>query len=1366
MATKKINLVAFSVALFFAACGDDNSSANTEISDSEDISVSVNEVTGVSQKGPFLMGSKVQMFEVSNGRSLNQTGKSFNGKISNDKGEFKIKGSKLCSQYVILEASGYYRNENTGKNSKSELTLLAISNVSNRNTININLLTHLEYERVDYLVTQQKMKVDDAKKQAQKEILEIFGIDNTKFSNSEDLNIAGTNDEDGALLAISVLLQGDRNESQFSELLTKLAIDMEEDGEWNDDAQKNAIADWAAEIVHSGRIVTIRSNVEKWQLSDIVPNFEKYINIFWWHTYGLGECSANREGEVLQNTNAQSTKYGTYYICKEGLWREATAIEYDTYQWKAETDGAVRLGNVIKTNCYVYEDQAWRNGNASDCSLGLRGCTALRQDTVGKGNDKVWYICDEKSWRNATTYEKDTFGWKDSTDGTIKKGNVTDTTYLFDGSAWRTRSDVEKKLGGCVKVIEDSVGTVDGKEYYICKSNNWVEASEIEYDTYRWAAGKDGEIKKGNITDNIYIFDKNAWRTADNIEAVLGGCVAATQDSLGKVDEFYYICKSNKWEIASADKYDTLNMVCSKNGSLMHGKIEHENLYVCDKGVFRPADSIETALDGGCTSYNEGSISRKSKITDYICKSSRWVQFFDSISYDGQIYHIVRIGDQTWFADNLNYADSLSTLDLRGNSWCYDDDVENCKKYGRLYTWTAAMNIAKEYQRKSYKPKDVNQGICPSGWHIPSKEEAETLYHNTSETFSLMIVDSTDYWDIAMRPHSFNMSPSGWRPFGNYEDLGGSGYLWTSTVSNHEYAYQIRLRMPGSGDIADYYKEVGYSVRCIKDLGNSSSGTNVKPGACTSAIEDSVRKIDENFYVCTSNKWIKMTTTQYDTYKEKCSKFGQITHGTYNTDNVYFCNGNEWKLFNGNENITFEKLVDERDGQIYRTVEIGGQTWMAENLNYADSSTILSLKGRNWCYNNKPEICTETGRLYTWSAAIDSIGLYNGGRGVNCGYSTTCSLPAKVQGICPSGWHLPTYAEWDILFKEVGGPSIAGKILKSQRGWSDGGNGTDNVGFSAVPVGEYVYEGFGNDGKGTTFLSATEAEGRYAYIMYLRATNDDARMADDGKHYGYSVRCIKDGSVSSMIEYDTYQQKCTEFGQIIHGKYNTDSVYFCNGKKWKRFYGNENITYGKLVDERDNQVYRTVKIGDQTWMAENLNYADSSTTPSLKRRSWCYNNEPENCTIAGRLYTWAAAIDSVGLYAGGKGMNCGYTETCSLPDTVYGICPPGWHLPNKGEWKTLIDRALDSEFLKSQVGWPVNYNGNDAYGFSILPGGVLYRSLGFEENGSTAFIWTSSEEDYDPNSSAIRFYIHNNSILLSGEQKIDGCSIRCIKNEE
>ena len=81
----------------------------------------------------------------------------------------------------------------------------------------------------------------------------------------------------------------------------------------------------------------------------------------------------------------------------------------------------------------------------------------------------------------------------------------------------------------------------------------------------------------------------------------------------------------------------------------------------------------------------------------------------------------------------------------------------------------------------------------------------------------------------------------------------------------------------------------------------------------------------------------------------------------------------------------------------------------------------------------------------------------------------------------------------------------------------------------------------------------------------------------------------------------------------------------------KDAYLNPEIDYGSMTDSRDGQIYKTVKIGDQIWMAENLNYADSIKTPSLIGKSWCYANKAENCAVTGRLYTWTAAIDSVKL---------------------------------------------------------------------------------------------------------------------------------------
>lgn len=213
-----------------------------------------------------------------------------------------------------------------------------------------------------------------------------------------------------------------------------------------------------------------------------------------------------------------------------------------------------------------------------------------------------------------------------------------------------------------------------------------------------------------------------------------------------------------------------------------------------------------------------------------------------------------------------------------------------------------------------------------------------------------------------------------------------------------------------------------------------------------------------------------------------------------------------------NPEIAYDSMTDSRDGQIYKTVKIGNQVWMAENLNYADSVKTPSLIGKNWCYANKAENCAVTGRLYTWAAAIDSVKLAtDADNPQDCGYGKSCTLPAKVQGICPEGWHLPKQSEWNTLFTEVGGSSTAGKILKSQTGWYKNGNGTDSVGFSALPTGYRSYGGdFYGDGLYACFWRATEDHDNIAYNIYLYFYNVGAYLMDRGKDYAFSVRCLKD----------------------------------------------------------------------------------------------------------------------------------------------------------------------------------------------------------------------------------------------------------------
>ncbi len=208
-------------------------------------------------------------------------------------------------------------------------------------------------------------------------------------------------------------------------------------------------------------------------------------------------------------------------------------------------------------------------------------------------------------------------------------------------------------------------------------------------------------------------------------------------------------------------------------------------------------------------------------------------------------------------------------------------------------------------------------------------------------------------------------------------------------------------------------------------------------------------------------------------------------------------------------------MTDERDGKVYKTVIIGTQVWMAENLNYYDAAD-LNVKEKSWCFgksdNGDSTTCDVSGRLYTWAAAMDSVGAWST-NGKGCGDGKTCTLTATVQGVCPEGWHLPSFSEWYTLFTAVGG-STPGKVLKSQTGWNSDGNGTDAFGFAALPAGlrgvrNYdVY--FLHDGGYASFWSSTENSSDLAYSMLLDYISADAGLGNASKGLAFYVRCLRD----------------------------------------------------------------------------------------------------------------------------------------------------------------------------------------------------------------------------------------------------------------
>jgi uncharacterized protein (TIGR02145 family) len=218
---------------------------------------------------------------------------------------------------------------------------------------------------------------------------------------------------------------------------------------------------------------------------------------------------------------------------------------------------------------------------------------------------------------------------------------------------------------------------------------------------------------------------------------------------------------------------------------------------------------------------------------------------------------------------------------------------------------------------------------------------------------------------------------------------------------------------------------------------------------------------------------------------------------------------------------------------------------------------------------------------------------------------------------------------------------------------------------------------------------------------------------------------------------------------------NVDSLYFCQKSLWKSFA----MKYGSVLDDRDQKVYKTVEVGSQIWMAENLNYSDSINYPSMLGHNWCYNNSLDSCSKYGRLYTWSAAMDSVGTFST-NGKDCGYRKNCSPTYPVRGICPEGWHLPDTTELRNLYE--LSPYAMLKGVG-------------GETPGFAMYNPNGYIFQWSETFFWCSTETLGYSDEDLLRgvfadswsWYYEEFRIsrdLNNNTSKEDGHSVRCLKD--
>jgi len=381
-------------------------------------------------------------------------------------------------------------------------------------------------------------------------------------------------------------------------------------------------------------------------------------------------------------------------------------------------------------------------------------------------------------------------------------------------------------------------------------------------------------------------------------------------------------------------------------------------------------------------------------------------------------------------------------------------------------------------------------------------------------------------------------------------------------------------------------------------------------------------------------------------------------------------------------------LKDSRDGKTYKTVQIGNQTWMAENLNYKTSESK--------CYDNKESNCKRMGRLYTWDAAMDA---------------------------CPDGWSLPNNSDFSELKSFVEskvGEGNAGSVLKG-RTFDMSVEGAleydDRFGFSGQAAGDRIKNAYKFLGETAYLWSSSEGDDSRAFDWVLSTKSNDFFQGNIKfalKKNGFSVRCIKKSASNSKTEEEIRDDRANDSNE-------GDEVSSQRSKAQP--------SSGTLKDSRDGKTYKTVKIGDQVWMAENLNYKTS--------QSKCYDNKEGNCEKYGRLYTWGTAKKA---------------------------CPAGWRLPSKAEFESLLFTVGTSHTERSlnlrARSWE---NGLDKFGFSALPAGSYSSySENFFTLGGDTFFWASTEYSIGD---AYGLEIINDVIArVSTDGKRYGRSVRCLQN--
>ncbi|MFM2292545.1 MAG: hypothetical protein RIS29_2358 [Bacteroidota bacterium] len=722
-------------------------------------------------------------------------------------------------------------------------------------------------------------------------------------------------------------------------------------------------------------------------------------------------------------------------------------------------------------------------------------------------------------------------------------------------------------------------------------------------------------------------------------------------------------------------------------------------------------------------------------ITD-IPTSSKTInfEFIECKDANGNNYSVVKIGNQTWMAENLK-ATKFRTTDQITNTnnasdWGstttggyvdYNSNITNTSTYGTLYNWYAINDT---------------KNIAPQGWKIPTDADWTTLtttLGGESIAGDKLKESSINYWGLmnsGTNNYGFGALPGGYRlSNGTFYYQGTYAAWWTGSegsTSTKAY-YRMISSTLGSVSRSDYSKNGGFAVRCIKSsipTITTTSITSLKSKSLISGgnVTDNGGETVTEYGICWStNTAPTIANNKLSMGNGNGSYNGTITGLTPAT--TYYIRAyatNSIGTAYGNEISTTTLLIDpvvDADGNIYNTITLGNQTWMTENLRttkyrngdligttsslYTDITYTTSPKYQ-WAYEGSDAYALKYGRLYTWYVVADS------------------------RNIAPEGYHVASESDWAILlnyliasgynYDKTTSDNKTAQALSTTDSWNyssiigtPGYNQSQNnsTGLSICPSGYRGFDGYYYImGVGADIWTSTETSSTTANGKGCGFNMPTLNSFSSNKKYGFSVRCIKN---SVPVVTTTAASAVNSNDAICGGAVATDGgeTVTESGICWNTT-GNPTINNSKKSISAGVTTFSSTITGLSASTTYYIRaYATNSLGTAYGDQITITTQAPTVTDIDGNVYhtvvigtqTWMVENLKTTKYNDGTTISYsgpdldwiststaayGYPNGSSVNKVTYGllynwyaansskIAPAGWHVPTKAEIETLV----------------------------------------------------------------------------------------------